>query len=156
MGLMKRGHLGGLSTGSVDNAGSWSYWEGGPIRALPQGCVFVFGSNLAGRHGKGAAQVAALHFGAVYGVGEGITGQAYALPTKDAGLRTLPLAAIAGHVGRFLRFAATRPDLKFVVTEVGTGLAGYAPEDIAPMFAAAGPNVLLPRAFIDALTVLSD
>jgi len=156
MGLALRGDGYGLSTGSVDKPGAWSYWEGGPLRALPRGCVFVFGSNLAGRHGKGAAQVAVLHFGAVYGVGEGMTGQAYALPTKDAHVRTLSLAAIAGHVGRFLRFAATRPDLKFVVTEVGTGLAGYSAEQIAPMFAAAGPNVLLPRAFIDVLTDLAE
>lgn len=154
MGLAQKVHRGDFSTGSVDNPGAWSYWEGGPLRTLPPGHVFTFGSNLRGAHGKGAAQVAALQFGAQYGVGEGLTGRAYALPTKDQRIQTLPLAAIAGHVGRFLRFAATRPDLRFVVTEVGCGLAGYAPEDIAPMFAAAGPNVLLPRAFIDALTVV--
>ena len=153
MGLAMRSEVAGLSTGHVDSPGDWSYWEGGPIRALPRHCVFVFGSNLAGRHGAGAAQVATLRFGAAYGVGEGLTGQAYALPTKDERIRTLSSAAVAGHVGRFLRFAATRRDLVFVVTEVGCGLAGYSAVEIAPMFAGAGDNVLLPRAFVDVLTV---
>ncbi len=152
MGLSERGAVLGLSTGSVDNPGLWSYWEGGPLRALPRDCVFVFGSNLSGRHGRGAAQSAVLHFGAVYGVGEGMTGRAYALPTKDERIKTLPLSRIAGHVGGFLRFAASRPCVRFVVTEVGTGLAGYSPEAIALMFAGAGSNVLLPRLFVDVLT----
>jgi hypothetical protein len=105
--------------------------------------VFVFGSNLAGRHGKGAALRARQEFGAVYGVGQGPTGQAYAIPTKDHQLRTLQLAHIARSVHDFLAYARARPGDSFEVTPVGTGLAGYSHEDIAPMFAGAPDNCLL-------------
>ena len=87
--------------------------------------VFVFGSNLAGKHGKGAALHASREHGAVHGVGVGRTGNAYAIPTKDAGLRTLPLSEIKGYVLEFLRYAKAHPDLRFEVTRIGWGLAGY-------------------------------
>ena len=106
--------------------------------------IFVFGSNLAGRHGKGAALTARWQYGAQYGVGAGPTGQAYALPTKDHNLRTLPLAAIEQAVQRFLRYAAAHPELTFQVTRIGCGLAGYTDAQIAPMFQAAPANCLLP------------
>ena len=86
--------------------------------------VFVFGSNLAGKHGKGAALHASREHGAVRGVGVGRTGNAYAIPTKDAGLRTLPLSEIKGYVLEFLRYAKAHPDLRFEVTRIGCGLAG--------------------------------
>lgn len=111
------------------------------------GVVFVFGSNLAGRHGKGAALHARTHCGAVYGVGVGRTGMAYAIPTKDAGLRPLLLDRIAGYVAEFLAYAAANPDLRFRVTAVGCGLAGYTPAQIGPMFAAAPANCELPPEF---------
>lgn len=109
--------------------------------------VFVFGSNLAGRHGKGAALWARQHRGAIYGQGVGPQGSAYAIPTKDRRLRALPLAAIRGHVDDFLGYARRRPDLRFEVTPIGCGLAGYRPDQIAPMFADAPANAILPEAF---------
>jgi hypothetical protein len=112
--------------------------------ALP---VFVFGSNLAGRHGKGAALYARQRRGAIYGQGEGLQGDSYAIPTKDASLRTLPLHTIATYVDRFLDFARVRPELTFEVTAIGCGLAGYSPADIAPLFVRAPMNCILPAEF---------
>jgi hypothetical protein len=106
--------------------------------------VFVFGSNLAGRHGKGAALWARQHRGAIYGQGEGLQGNSYAIPTKDRGIRTLPLEQIAGWVRRFLRFAEQHPDRTFQLTPIGCGLAGYKREQIEPMFADVPGNVLMP------------
>jgi hypothetical protein len=100
----------------------------------PNGYIFVFGSNLAGRHGRGAALYARAHFGARLGVGVGLTGQAYALPTKDAQLKTLPLDRIAEYVDAFIQTAASMPEMFFWLTPVGTGLAGYTHDDIAPLF----------------------
>jgi hypothetical protein len=113
--------------------------------------VFVFGSNLAGRHGKGAALYARQHRGAIYGKGIGLQGRSYAIPTKDRHLEPLPLREISRHVQVFLTFAAARPDLTFEVTPIGCGLAGYHAEDIAPMFQGASGNVLLPAQFDDVL-----
>ena len=87
--------------------------------------VFVFGSNLSGRHGAGAALDAVRFYGAEYGVGEGRTGQAYALPTKDRQLKTLPLRDIEFYIRRFFEYAKHNVDEVFVLTPVGTGLAGY-------------------------------
>jgi hypothetical protein len=87
--------------------------------------IFVFGSNLAGRHGRGAALCAKNAHGAVYGVGVGRTGNAYAIPTKDERIRTLPLERIAPYVSAFLDYARANPDLEFEVTKIGCGLAGY-------------------------------
>ncbi|MBX9900999.1 MAG: hypothetical protein K2Y28_09475 [Burkholderiaceae bacterium] len=109
--------------------------------------IFVFGSNRAGRHGKGAALHAIQHHGAIYGQGEGLQGQSYAIPTKDENIRTLPLRCIAIEVEKFKKFAAEHPELSFNVTAIGCGLAGYIPEQIAPMFSGLTSNVLLPDAF---------
>lgn len=109
--------------------------------------VFVFGSNLAGRHGKGAALWARRHRGAIYGQGVGRQGDAYGIPTKDHRLQVLPLQEIAPYVAEFLDYARQRPDTAFELTPVGCGLAGYRPEQIAPMFADAPANVRLPEAF---------
>ncbi len=110
--------------------------------------VFVFGSNLAGRHGKGAAKQA-MRLGAIRGVPEGLSGQTYAIPTKDFHLDTLPIEDIRESVGKFLAFAATRKDLVFLVTKIGCGLAGYSPSDIAPLFheCRIPLNVHLPESF---------
>lgn len=109
--------------------------------------VFVFGSNLAGRHGSGSAKEALLNWGAVYGVGVGPMGRSYAIATKDTFLKTLSLGRIEVHVKEFLGYARRHPDCKFNVVAIGCGLAGYKPEDIAPMFANAPANVELPREF---------
>ena len=90
----------------------------------PAEVVFVFGSNLAGRHGKGAAKHALDHWGAIYGQGEGPQGNAYAIPTKDEHLRTLPLLNIRLAFSRFTQYAKGRREL-FLLTPIGTGLAGY-------------------------------
>ena len=111
--------------------------------------IFVFGSNKAGIHGGGAARYALLKFGAVMGVGEGLTGRSYALPTKgqpgnvDRQTKigsTLPLVQIQQHVDLFLQFARDNPDLNFQVTRVGCGLAGLKDEWVAPMFFKAPKN----------------
>ena len=109
--------------------------------------VFVFGSNLAGRHGKGAALWAKQHRGAIYGQGEGQQGNSYAIPTKDARIKTLPLADIEQAAARFKAFARANPDLTFQLTPIGCGLAGYTPEQIAPMFQDAPSNVQQPDEF---------
>jgi hypothetical protein len=112
------------------------------------GMIFVFGSNLAGRHCKGAALHAIRYFGAVYGKGIGFQGQSYALPTYDPGFLILPLDDIRKHVAEFLGFAHSRPDLEFWITPIGCGLPGYRPEQIAPMFTQAPGNCRLPPEFL--------
>lgn len=116
-------------------------------RTAPSAVVFVFGSNLKGRHGKGAALDAVNQWGAIRGRGIGRQGRAYAIPTKDEHLEPLPLPAIRKHVAVFLAYARQHPESLFHVTALGTGLAGYSPEEIAPMFEGAGLNVHLPLAF---------
>lgn len=106
--------------------------------------IFVFGSNLAGRHGAGAALYAAKNHGAKYGVGVGRTGNSYAIPTKDSSIRTLPLDSIQPYVTEFLEYASNHPELEFQVTKIGCGLAGYTEADIAPMFTGAPSNCHLP------------
>lgn len=107
--------------------------------------IFVFGSNLAGRHGAGAANTARKHWGAITGIGTGMEGQSYAIPTKDQWLNTLPLSRINWEVKQFISFAVTHPDLTFLVTKIGCGLAGYTEADIKPMFADTPPNCILPK-----------
>lgn len=111
--------------------------------------VFVFGSNLAGRHGAGSAYAAWRHHGAQKGIGVGRTGNAYAIPTKDRRLQTLPLEDIALYVSEFIRYAAGHPELKFHVVKIGCGLAGYKEQQIAPMFRGAPDNVVLPEGWPD-------
>lgn len=106
--------------------------------------IFCYGSNLAGRNGLGAALYARKHFGAGYGIGAGPVGRAYAIPTKDSSLKTLPLDAIFNYVCEFLRYARANPDLRFFVTRIGCGLAGYKDEQIAPMFKGAPDNCDFP------------
>lgn len=115
--------------------------------------VFVFGSNLAGRHGKGAALHAKKYFGAIYGIGVGRMGNCYAIPTKDASIQTLPLDVIQHHVNLFLDHAETNYWESFMLTPIGCGLAGYQPKDIAPMFVDAPDNVNLPEEFIKFLSM---
>ncbi len=115
--------------------------------------IFVFGSNLGGIHGRGSAFAARKFHGALQGVGVGRMGSAYAIPTKDKRLRTLPLADIAEHVKVFVAYARENTDLTFNVVAIGCGLAGYTPRDIAPLFVDAPSNVKLPPEFN---TVLAD
>lgn len=107
--------------------------------------VFVFGSNLAGMHGGGAAYVAFQKFGAVMGCGVGLRGQSYAIPTMQGGVET-----IKPYVDEFISFAKSRPDLFFYVTRIGCGIAGFRDKDIAPLFkdAAGVENICLPKSFM--------
>lgn len=106
--------------------------------------IFVFGSNLAGRHGAGAAKFAMKYCNAVYGQGFGFQGKSFAIPTKDEWMKVLPLDAIESFVRQFLHFAEQNPNLTFYVTPIGTGLAGYQHHQIAPMFRDAPKNCILP------------
>jgi len=108
------------------------------------GEVFVFGSNQGGRHGAGAARHALDHHGAIWKCGEGPQGSSYAIPTKDYDISTCPPREVERAIGRFIEYAHRNPDLRFFVTRVGCGLAGYRDEQIAPMFAGAPMNCRLP------------
>ncbi|WP_218621655.1 A1S_2505 family phage non-structural protein [Microbacterium oleivorans] len=103
--------------------------------------VFVFGSNAAGAHGAGAARAAYERFGAVWGEGHGHHGQSYAIDTMSGA------DALATGVSRFCEYAAAHPDLTFLVTEIGCGIAGYVPDEVAPLFVGAPVNVELPESF---------
>lgn len=113
--------------------------------------VFVFGSNLLGIHGKGAAKDALLYHGAVYGQGKGRQGKSYAIPTKSTPYEILPLEAIEEFVKEFLSYANEHYEESFFVTAIGCGLAGYKVEQIAPMFKHAPDNVNLPQSFLNVL-----
>lgn len=110
--------------------------------------VFVFGSNLAGMHGGGAAYVAFKRFGAVMGCGVGLRGQSYAIPTMQGGVET-----IKPYVDEFITFASSHPELFFYVTRIGCGIAGFRDKEIAPLFAKAVglENVCLPKSFANNL-----
>ena len=109
--------------------------------------IFVFGSNLSGIHGAGAARHAMKHHGATMFQGIGLQGSSYALPTKGVNISFMPLEEIGWHVDAFIEFAKSRPDLTFRVTRVGCGLAGFKDTEIAPLFkdALELPNVRLPK-----------
>ena len=119
------------------------------INQLAENEIFVFGSNLHGFHGGGAARAAMNHFGAIWGQGVGLQGQSYAIPTMHGGVDV-----IKPYVDEFIQFAQSRPDLFFYVTRIGCGIAGFRDEQIAPLFANALPlgNVALPKTFYDILT----
>ena len=106
--------------------------------------ILVFGSNLAGKHGKGAAKFALQYCGAKYGIPVGLQGNSYAIPTKNEYIRTLPLNVISKYVKEFIQFTRQHPELHFYITAIGTGLAGYEHVHIAPMFVDAPRNCVLP------------
>lgn len=112
-----------------------------PITELSPHEVFVFGSNADGAHAAGAARTAADRFGAVWGEGDGLHGQSYAIDTMSGA------AVMADRIAAFLRFAEEHPELRFLVTPIGTGIAGHAAHEVAPLFATAPPNVVLPPEF---------
>jgi len=120
---------------------------------LKESEVFVFGANEKGIHGAGAARLA-LQWGAVYGEGYGMKGMTFAIPTKDKNIQTLPLPDIKIYIDAFILFAATRPEYTFLVTKIGTGLAGLFIKDIAPLFkdATLYNNIILPEEFWDILS----
>ena len=114
------------------------------IQELNPGEIFVFGSNLEGAHGGGAALLAFRKWGAIWGQGTGLQGQTYGIPTIHGGVEE-----IRPYVDEFIRFAKEHPELTFLVTEIGCGIAGFRPEEIAPLFRDAVPveNIHLPERF---------
>lgn len=114
------------------------------ITTLQPNEIFVFGSNLSGMHGGGAARLAFQKFGAIWDQGVGLQGQSYGIPTMQGGVDT-----IKPYVDEFIEFAKTHPQLKFLVTEIGCGIAGFSVEEIAPLFKQAieVENIYLPERF---------
>lgn len=115
------------------------------ITELEPNEIFVFGSNLDGLHAGGAARIAVQKFGAVWGQGVGLQGQSYAIPTMQGGVET-----IKPYVDQFIDFAKVHPELTFLVTRIGCGIAGFQDKVIAPLFADAitVPNIILPRQWV--------
>ncbi|MBQ9473947.1 MAG: hypothetical protein IJU81_06020 [Bacteroidales bacterium] len=113
------------------------------ITTLASGQIFVFGSNGAGHHGGGAARVAVERFGAIMGQGNGLQGQCYAINSMDG------LAVLERNVDEFIAFAKQHPQLTFLVTRIGCGIAGYRPSEVAPLFIKAidVENIWLPKDF---------
>ena len=118
------------------------------IRELAANEIFVFGSNLAGYHGGGAARIARENFGAIWGQGVGMQGQCYAIPTMQGGVET-----IKPYVDEFIDFARTHAEYTFLVTRIACGIAGFSPREIAPLFADAidVENVILPEDFVEVI-----
>lgn len=118
------------------------------ITQLKENEIFVFGSNLEGFHGGGAARIARTCFGAVMGQGVGLQGQCYAIPTMQGGVET-----IKPYVDDFISFARQHRELSFLVTRIGCGIAGFTDEEIAPLFADAlkDENIHLPASFLQIL-----
>lgn len=113
--------------------------------------IFVFGSNLAGRHGKGAALFAKEYCGAVYGEGIGMTGRAYAIPTKDENLKPLSFDVVESHIAKFIEFAKENPRDEFMLTPIGCGLAGNSKRDVWAVMAKYGlpSNVFLTSTWVN-------
>ena len=118
------------------------------ITELKPNHILVFGSNLQGYHGGGAARLAMNQWGAVWGQGTGLQGQTYAIPTMQGGIGT-----IRPYIDQFIKFAQNDPERTFLVTEIGCGIAGFRPADIAPLFKNAIniPNIWLPQRFWEIL-----
>ena len=118
------------------------------IERLQPNEIFVFGSNLSGHHGGGAALLAMNKWGAIWGQGVGLQGQTYGIPTMQGGVET-----IRPYVDEFIQFANKHPEMTFLVTEIGCGIAGFTPQEIAPLFAKATTteNIHLPRLIWDLL-----
>ena len=111
------------------------------ITTLQPDEIFVFGSNANGTHGAGAARTAYEKFGAVWGQGNGLQGQSYGIDTMSG------FATIEREIPLFLKFTTEHPELRFLVTKIGCGIAGYTPDQIAPLFREVPGNVVLPEEF---------
>lgn len=137
-----------METGRIYNGSERAAFTPESITELKADEVFVFGSNLAGMHGGGAAYVAFRKFGAVMGCGVGLQGRSYAIPTMQGGVDT-----IKPYVDGFIAFAGAHPELFFYVTRIGCGIAGFLDRDIAPLFAKATSleNVCLPETFVEVI-----
>lgn len=126
---------------------SYQYHDESIIKSLTEDTVFVFGSNLAGTHAGGAAKTALLHFGAIKEVGRGWSGQSYAIPTMNEHLQQMPLSQIQHYIEDFKIYTKNHPKIKYFITSLGCGVAGYKVEEIAPMFKGISKNVIFPASF---------
>ena len=123
------------------------------ITSLKPNEIFVFGSNLHGMHGGGAARIALEKFGAIWGQGTGLQGQSYAIPTMQGGVET-----IEPYMKEFIAFAKAHPEYTFLVTPIGCGIAGFTPQEIAPLFyhAMDVENIILPEEFAEIVNDIHD
>ncbi|NHC04179.1 hypothetical protein G9F31_10405 [Acinetobacter sp. 187] len=126
---------------------TYQYHDETIVKQLAEDTVFVFGSNMAGTHAGGAAKTALLHFGAMKGAGRGWSGQSYAIPTMNEHLQQMPLSQIQHYIEDFKIYTKNHPKLKYFITSIGCGVAGYKVEEIAPMFKGISKNVIFPISF---------
>ena len=126
---------------------TYQYHDETIIKSLAPNFVFVFGSNLAGKHAGGAARTALAHFGAMSGVGRGWSGQSFAIPTMNEHLQQMPLSQIQHYIDDFKIYAKNHPKITYFITSLGCGVAGYKVEEIAPMFKGIAKNVIFPASF---------
>ncbi|TCM67779.1 hypothetical protein EC844_10773 [Acinetobacter calcoaceticus] len=126
---------------------TYHYHDESIIKSLAEDTIFVFGSNMAGTHAGGAAKIALQHFGASKGVGRGWAGQSFAIPTMNEHLQQMPLSQIQHYIDDFKIYVKHHPKMKFFITAVGCGVAGYKVEEIAPMFKGISHKVIFPASF---------
>jgi hypothetical protein len=122
------------------------------ITSLKENEIFVFGSNLAGQHIGGAAKQAHEQFGAEIGVGEGMTGQCYAFPTLGNNFEKLPFHMLRRSVRKLYQCCIDFPSFSFLLTPVGTGIAGYKVSEIAPLFKNHPQNLIIQQEFEEYVT----
>lgn len=115
------------------------------ITELQPDDVFCFGSNALGEHYGGAARYAYDHFGAIWGRGEGIQGQSYAIPTLSKAMKPYSISMLERITGTFIYYAKQHPEKTFLLTKVGCGIAGFSEAEIAPLFKYAPRNVVKPE-----------
>lgn len=123
------------------------------INELEPNQVFVFGSNTKGYHGGGAAYFAHKNFGAEWGIAEGVSGKTYAIPTCDTRIKKIDIEELSLSIDRFVGYACGNPEYIFLVTPIGCGIAGFTPDEIAPLFLLAKhvENIHLPESFWEIL-----
>ncbi|MFT4021740.1 MAG: hypothetical protein QM666_09515, partial [Acinetobacter sp.] len=126
---------------------SYQYHDESVIKDLPENTIFVFGSDLAGRHQEGAARIAHLYFGAILGVARGWSGQSYAIPTLNEHLQRVPLSQIQHYIEDFKIYTKNHINSTYFITALGCGQAGYDVADIAPLFQDISTNVIFPESF---------
>lgn len=126
---------------------TYHYHDESIVKDLAEDTIFVFGSNMAGQHAGGAARTALEHFGAMKGVGRGWAGQSFAIPTMNEHLQQMPLSQIQHYVDDFKIYTKNHPKMKYFITSIGCGIAGYKVEEIAPMFKGISHNVIFPISF---------
>lgn len=125
----------------------YQYHNESIIEQLPDDQVFVFGSNLAGNHRKGAAKTALDKFGAMQGVGRGWSGQSFAIPTQNEHLQAMPIHQVEHYIKDFKIYTKNHPKFIYFITAIGCGSTGFHAKDIAPLFQDISDNVILPIRF---------